>query len=382
MQVNKLLLWTTIMYVTLQGCIDRFPIGGEVEKAGTLVISGTITNDTSIHTLEVSTSSKLEWYAFNGLQNCYAKVIDKFGNKFYYHEDKPGKYSVTIPTNIAKVGNAFKLSIFVPGFGSYESTWEEILPCPDIDSVYYNIETHYTDNKNIVLKGIQLYADFTGIPQGNTNFMWSETETYEYHAYYPYEYYYRGRIMHVQPDYSKMVCYQTAPINYIRTLNTKNLVENRYRRYPLTYVDNRTLRLKFGYSMKVDLMSVTEDAYYYWETIRENSQESGGLYEKQPAIVHGNIVSTEHPEEKVLGYFGASARTSKRIFVKPIEGFVFNTAPYCVPFTDLSSLAYTRSGDWPIYLAMDPNLGLGIVDHACVDCTVSGGTTQKPYFWQ
>ncbi len=61
-----------------------------------------------------------------------------------------------------------------------------------------------------------------------------------------------------------------------------------------------------GDSVRVEQMSITEEAYTYLSKL-QLSLFTGGPFDAPPAPVKGNIISLDDPNEKVLGYFTVSA---------------------------------------------------------------------------
>jgi len=138
--------------------------------------------------------------------------------------------------------------------------------------------------------------------------------------------------------------------------------------------------------------TMSDEAFKYWEKIRVNSQEQGGLYESQPMSIKGNLHNVTNPDQDVLGFFSATTVSQKRIFVKdvpdlPIE-FVFNCVIGDLPWGGLQG---TDPVKYPIYLPQRSiwvddqwvsTYDLLSIDHECVDCTATvGGTIVKPDFW-
>ena len=174
-------------------------------------------------------------------------------------------------------------------------------------------------------------------------------------------------------------------------LSTKNLTENKYNHYPLHFVDNATSpRLVYGYSLLIRQYALSDAAADYWEKIRTNNKEQGGLYESQPLSVKGNIHDATNADRDVLGYFGASTVKQKRIFIKNVLDLPLE---YLFP-CDIRAILDGFDGEpilWPYYLPAHTfiyedsivySYDVAAIDHECVDCTSTvGGTIVKPDFW-
>jgi hypothetical protein len=215
--------------------------------------------------------------------------------------------------------------------------------------------------------------------------MFEAYETFEYHSAYPIEWYYDGKIHHVYPpDFSRMICWRTALVKNIFTLNTTNLTQNKYSRFPLHLVDNYTSRrLEYGYSLLIRQYALSEAAFVYWDKIKLISNQEGGLYERQPLAVKGNMHNLTNPDQEVLGFFGATSVKSKRIFVSPIANLPILYDPHCEVGTVLKNgLKQINPAAYPAYLYGDKNNYENVVIRTeCVDCLKLGGKPVKPLFW-
>ncbi len=262
------------------------------------------------------------------------------------------------------------------------SDYDMMHDCPVMDSVYYKRVDMISPETGANVKAIQFYTDFHGDEADSRFYRWSAVETWEHHSPWPIEFYYDGKINVVDPpDYSLSVCWITESFWQVNTLSTANMVSNDYIMLPINYVDNTTTRLYFGYSVLITQHALSEPAYNYWEQLRINNDHKGGLYEKQPLPVTGNLKNLTDPGKKVLGFFEASGTSEKRIFIDGIRdmGIYYDAicAPY--PLDRLEWRPYTRA-DYPVYLVRYNNIRL-IVDSHCVDCRYYGGVLEKPEFW-
>jgi hypothetical protein len=139
----------------------------------------------------------------------------------------------------------------------------------------------------------------------------------------------------------------------------------------------------YGYSLLINQYSMSEAAYSYWDQLRINSSEQGGLYEKQPLSIRGNIHNNTNPDQVVLGFFSASSVKSKRIFVSDIENLALDFTTYCAPDTlRVGGLHSIDPSEYPAFLVGNAFGFLPIqLSQYCVDCMALGGTNIKPDFW-
>jgi hypothetical protein len=134
--------------------------------------------------------------------------------------------------------------------------------------------------------------------------------------------------------------------------------------------------------MLVKQIALSEEAYNYWEQLRVNSTQEGGLYEKQPLAIAGNLKNVNDPDRPVLGYFYAVAESTRRYFYSNIAEITLNFNDYCQE-DPLGRMGWREYGprDYPVYYYFNGLAILRILSDECIECQLQGGTTQKPEFW-
>lgn len=300
----------------------------------------------AVQVVSVSTTSPFSKPDVRPVAGCKVKIVHSKGNSYPATDLWNGKYEAIIPESELLPGATFKVDIQVPGSAHIVSDSDQIQECPEVDSVYYMLKEIPTSNLYYFTKGIQFYLDFDAGNISSRNFRFDLIETWEYTAAFV--------------DKLHYVCWLTMKIRNIFTLSTKNQTGNKYNFYPLHFADNySSQRLRYGYSLLVNQYSLNETASQYWKKMKINNEEQGGLYESQPNQIQGNMHNLSDPTRQVLGFFGASSKRSKRIFVSNVPDLP-NEYIDCRPVTD-------------------PN-----EDHnpECDDCTAKvGGTNVKPVLW-
>jgi hypothetical protein len=345
-----------------------------------LVVSGTISDQSNSQTLSISQATSVNNPLKIPVTGCTVTISDDQGHLFPMTDSANGNYGVWIDPQYLVDGNSFKVEILTPDGSKIVSDYDKYSTCPEIDSVYYIRKDLATVDPDENVKGIQFYVDLDGKNTDSHYYRWDLVETWEYHSEYPIEWYYNYGIHRTYPpDYSKSICWRTSQVPNIYLLSTKNLIANKYKLSALNFVDNKNPRLVYGYSLLVKQNSLSEAAYKYWNLLRSNSTRQGGLYEKQPLAAEGNLHNITHPEQGVLGFFGASSIKSKRIFVRNVENLIMENPSSCgfhaATQNELSSL----KPDYLVYVLMDTVTY--VLEKGCVDCRDLYGTTVKPDFW-
>jgi hypothetical protein len=81
-------------------------------------------------------------------------------------------------------------------------------------------------------------------------------------------------------------------------------------------------KFRTAYSILVSKYTITQAAYNYWYSLKQTTEELGGLFSPQPSSqVPGNIHNVANPNEPVLGYITASTLVQKRIFINHYDLF-------------------------------------------------------------
>jgi hypothetical protein len=382
MSLNKLhIIWALCLLCV--SCVEPYePVLEESQEV--LVISGMISDSPGRHEVRVSLSSPYSFPEFQGVEQCLVNVTDQDGNTIHYTDEGNGTYVVDLTDPFLEVGDAASLYVFTPDGREYRSTFDTLLSCPELDSVYWELETQGTADPEKSLPGIQFYLDMTGSPDDSRNIIWRLNETWEFWAslfgnMIMRERYYMERFL--SRDIFK--CWDSQALDQIYTASTRNLSSNSLRRVPLHFVSNQTERLQITYSLYVRQQSLSLEAYDYWQRMNKQAAESGGLYEEQPASVPGNIYAVDQSDGEVLGFFYASQVKETRIYVHNNNLFDFWIPKVDCEYQPLSSLWQQPFIKYPVYIYVPGPFQPSFWGPAeCFDCRLQGGDTIRPIPWE
>lgn len=368
-------------------CLKIYEPVIETIDANKFVVSGLITDRNCPQVIRVSKASTINKPEALPVSGCVVTVSDDNNHRFATIDSADGNYYCRIDPQFLIPGRSFNVEIITPGGDKIVSDFDRFSSCPEVDSIYYKRKDLLTNDPGKFEKGIQFYVDLNGDDTDSKFYRFETIETWEYHSEYPVELYFSHGLHYVYPpDFSLSICWSTFVTRNIYILSTKNFGGNKYKQFPLHFINNRTQRLVYGYSLLINQYSLSEAAYNYWNQLRINTTNEGGLYEKQPLAMNGNLRNLTHPEQEVLGFFGASSVKSKRIFVKNVENLELETDPTCAfRYVTYKELAGSSATSWPIYLKENTDEAVIapyiLLAPGCVDCRAYGGTTVKPDFW-
>lgn len=380
--MSKLTVLSVLLMLTAWSCID--PFQPQIDESQDLVvINGRITDKPGGYTAEISRTAPYNDPGFKPIEDCTVRVEDDAGARVQYDNYGQGRYGAMLDKPFLAVNKAYRMVVTLQDGTEYRSAFDSLLPCAQIDSLYYRLETVGTEDPERNLYGIRFYIDVDGNEAASGNYLWQLAETYEYHATYLVQYIVEDDQVYDFTPYtdSLYVCYKSGNIREIFTTSTRDLTTNRLTAYPLNFVSNESVRLRHAYSLLVSQFSLSSQAYTYWDKIRNQQTGTGSLYDKQPSGSGGNFSNAADPEETVLGYFYASQVTQKRIMVR--EQFDFPIYHYNCR---LDSVYYLEGlGPGAHYLESISMSGVGppygTSDPPCFNCLLRGGTTEKPDYW-
>jgi hypothetical protein len=365
-----------------QACIEPYEADID-EEVRVISIEGSIIKGEPVQTVVITRTSPLIYPQFKPVKECDVAVVDDQDRTYGYTEILDGTYSLAIPDDELVFGRQYKLRVVTSDGVRYESAFEKLNSGAEVDSVYYDIEEKIDKTTGDELLGLQFYIDLKAADTISRYYRWNLRETYEYTVEAPITYYYEDDSFDpVYMDNPKELfrCWKTETLKGLYLSNTVNLTINEKKRIPLHYVSTISDRLKIKYSLFVKQYTLNEGAYNYWQRNKIATQESGGLYTQQPGQPVTNIVNVSDSTEQVLGYFWISHKTEHRIFVPRI-----NSLPVIGEHCDLVEFSFVEHGQgpFPMYIYVDEYTNQILTGNPyCFVCTLKGGSTEMPDFWE
>ena len=390
---------SVILMIVLVGCIERYYPEEDDLRTGTLVINAHLTNMAGEQVIEISRSVGLTYPSFDPVSGSLVEVMRADGEFREFLEFSPGYYKAELDETFLQTGASFMLHVSTPDGNEYESRFDMLRPVPGIDSIYYLVETNSFASESDSISGIRFYLDFTYDNEDYEYIRWDLTETYEYHNSVDLEYFFLDldHWLKPVPDTSIYdICYITNELFQIHSMSLGSLDFGHYVKKPFSFVpnDEQEQKLHHKYSLLVRQYSLGEEAFYYWNDLKKNSQEQGSLFDSQPALLKSNIRNVNDENEYVLGFFSMAGMVEKRAFAIEPDGLDLSPYDYhCYPRKHkpdadepiLWRVGYKYPYDLvPMYFTRPRESGLPLrgMNKACVDCREYKNSTDiKPDFW-
>jgi hypothetical protein len=394
------LLAISVLMSPFKACVEPYNPDEDELRTGILVINAHLTDGAGEQVIEISRSVGLTYSFFDPVSGSLAEVIREDGELRVFSESQPGYYRADLDAAFLQTGSSYMLHVVTPDWNEYESDFDKLRPVPDIDSLYYELETNSFSSESDSIGGIRFYCDFTYDNEDYEYIRWDLTETYEFHNRDDLVYYFldMDHWMKPVPDTSiYTVCYITNELFQIHSMSLRSLDFGNYIKKPFSFVPNdmREQKLHHKYSLLVKQYSLGQEAFYYWNELKKNTQEQGSLFDRQPALLKSNIRNVNDETERVLGFFSMAGVVEKRAFAVKPEGL--DLIPYedqCFVMPkygeEYNTVPYFRPGGYypldppPIYITWHPRMPLPpmLTSKACVDCREYENSTDiKPDYW-
>lgn len=152
-------------------------------------------------------------------------------------------------------------------------------------------------------------------------------------------------------------------------------------------------KLQRRYSIEVIQRAIDQEAFDFWEILRKNSDDIGGIFSPLPSLIGGNINAVgENNTENVIGHVSMGRSARKRIYINTEDVFPWRVEIPEYEFCNLSqdtipvNLASTRFRSGAEVPAREVYADIFLIGYRsgsrqCVDCTLRGSNV-KPDFWE
>ena len=323
-----------LLLFVLNSCTEEIDIKTESFESA-LVIEATITNELKFQEVILSRTFMFEEDGPNPETNANVRIVSDIG-EFLFQETGDGIY-VSVNEFRAESNTNYNLKIKTSNCRLYTSTLTQLTQSTDIDQLYAVRETNDEG-----INGMAIYVDSFD-PAGNSKYYRYEyEETYKIIApmWVPEEIlvldqFFPCTVDLVQRSQEEKICYNTVKSTTINQANTTSLTEDRVNRHLIRFIDKENFILSRRYSILIHQYIQSQQAYTYYETLNNFTEEGSIFSQTQPGFFSGNVLSETNPKEKVIGYFDISSVSSERIYFNYSDFFPDESLPpfpvNCIP---------------------------------------------------
>jgi hypothetical protein len=370
------LKYVLIMSMAL-GCKDPFSPPVTDDQVSFLTVDGRLDGTTGTATVKLYRAIKLSSAeSFPVVSDAAVVLEEQNGNTYSLPYQGEGIYQQSqLPFS-----QAIKYRIKITDLSGkiYSSDFVPMLQTPAIDTLKWIPSS----------EGVSFLVSSVKQNDASRFYQWTFDETWEYVSDNASILKIVNNIPIERPESEQIYkCWKSSPSKEILIKSTDLFSDNQVNDFQVAFLPAGSQKLTRDYSINLRQMSITEEAYNYWDQVKKSSQGTGGLFDPLPAQVTGNVRCETDPNETVLGYFSASFTITKRIFVTYKElpnSLQILTPMNCkineVPFSEFNSHYDSTLVIISTY-GVTVTLGYIFSTKICVDCRAQGGVTVKPLFW-
>lgn len=272
-----------------------------------IVVYGEMTNQNGPYSVRLNRTSSYSPYdvtEFQGqvIKNADVKIVDGSGKITQLTEIRAGFYQ-TSPLFKGVANQKYQLKIKTSDGVEIESPLEELkIPTPLSEFSYKFINAEKVENMRFDLKAAIKDS--------------KETEDYYFIKRQDFIQFLTTCPEPPPPPAPTPVCYSKC---WRAPLNTQPILINDF------LVNGKNIPLDLGsvkledfpdWIVQLDIFSVSKETYNYWKRQEEQRVIGGGLFDKVPAQIIGNLKCTNNANQEVLGIFLVGGVVKQRLTVE------------------------------------------------------------------
>jgi Domain of unknown function (DUF4249) len=302
---NKLQILFFVIAVLLASCVDKYD-PKLVGETSLLTVDGGITNADGPYEIAISYSA-----GYNSKESVYDKqtngttiyIIDNLGNRENLNQAGNGRF-LTRTEFKGVVGRTYTLNIQTPDGKKYASTPETMKAVSQIDKIYGEYEPLLTTPRPIIGQ-FNVFLDTKDPVETEDYYRWTWT-----HYYIPnFSRIYTVPGTDPPQRFTVKYCKPASCWHFesckgcILLANDKFVNGNKIAHLKIATVPYDDIT---PYYFLIEQKAITKQEYDYWKIIKDQTSNSGGVFDVPPASAKGNISNISDKNEVILGYFGAS----------------------------------------------------------------------------
>ncbi|UBM60500.1 DUF4249 domain-containing protein [Marinilongibacter aquaticus] len=300
------IIFFLIVSCLLVSCIEEIDLRIQ-EKEPVLVVDGQITNQAPPYRVRLTFtggySSGGTIPSYNAVKEAVVYIENSQQERAYLAplENENGLFETYDLAYKGELGESYTLHVELEDGRHYLSTPEKITAVPEIDSIYAQKVDAFEEADYF-----QIYCDTKDISGQKNYYLWT---AFGY-----------ARVGSVNPQNSTEILDAGCPsacwvLRYSRDIHILSD----------EFIDGNTIAkqavfqspilARGNHLIEVSQYSISEQAFKYWTLFKEQNNRQGTIFDPLPAAILGNVYLQDSPEERVLGYFSASAVSRKRVTI-------------------------------------------------------------------
>lgn len=380
MRGGRCLILITFLLLAGSGCRDPFEPNVADTDLQYLVVEGFIETNAIETKIRLSRTSPIgSTTDIRAEIGANLRLIADSGEIWPFSEGLPGDYHLTATLDNQQ---QYQLEINLRDGSKYLSKSLKPIVSPAIDEVGF-----YRDEF-----GVEIYLSTQGTMDA-AYFLWQYEEDWIFWpgvtSFLKFE---NGVVSTRSEDERIDRCWMSTVDPKIVLQNAARFENNTILQRELVRIPILSEKLTKRYSINVKQWALDQEAYDFWEILRKNSDDIGGIFSPLPSFMPSNIIPLEGTSVKAIGHVGMGQSASKRIYinnadVQPWRVFI-PEYEYCIIFPDTIPpsevhLAFNNIDRVPAREIWEGMflIGYHAATKECTDCTMRGNG-KAPAFWE
>jgi hypothetical protein len=320
-KMNRIIYFGLLIVLLLAtgSCVSHFtPDLNKEDSKPFMVVEGQITDQEGPFSIKLTQSAPVsDTDKPLPVDHAEVNIIDDQGHSYHLYNYGSGIYT-TRETNLKGFpGTTYTLMITTPEDGQqYTSAPVLMQDVPDIDSIYFQQVQHprITEGKVYNENWVNILLDAHD-EQGNVRYWrWQYEEVFQHVIGF------------------NLSCWVTVSSSSILVASTAAMPVNELKGFIVRSFGPYNYELRTKYSILVKQYSTDVELYDYLKKLRDFNTTPGGIYNKIPIPIFGNITCCDG-SRNALGYFTASSVKQKRFIISRADNYLMEIKKYEGPCT-------------------------------------------------
>jgi hypothetical protein len=382
-RIQIILTSILVSLILLSGCRDPFEPDVTMMDLNYLVVEGFIEIDAQESILRLSRTTPLRGEnPFRVESGALISLISDNGFTWEFVEKEAGTYALTgtFDPNLT-----YKINILLNNNQEYES--DPLVPkiSPPIQ------ELGFTRNED----GVNIQVSTQGT-ENALYFLWDYEETWLFRPPFPTPFIFNPETRGIdlrKPEQQVGLCWLENKVNRIILDNAGRFSNFRINQKDMVFIPNLSEKLMTRYSISVRQRALDKDAFDFWEIMRKNTEDIGGIFSPLPSLIRGNIHPVNSSNTSAIGFVSMGKSSKERLYinvqdVRPWQVFIPDYLACLLDSDTIPPAAYALEFSGPNYSPvfqvvneMGAILGYRGAETRCADCTLRGSNV-RPDFWE
>lgn len=381
-KLNHIIKSLALALLFLSGCRDPFEPEVTDQDISLLVVEGFIETGGEASEIILSRTNPIRSNQ-NFLPESGASVFLKSenGEEWVFQEAQAGVYTVSSSFD---QGLKYQLGINLRNGQQYLSDPMTPIVTPEIEELGYLRDE----------AGVEIFVSTKGNEEAQY-FLWDYEEDWIFRPGVRSQFFFNPFTKDVEfrkADQKIDLCWKSNLFPKIILQNASRFQDNTILQRELVRIPLESEKLMQRYSINVRQRAINQETYDFWEILRKNSDDIGGIFSPLPSLIKGNMKSVDPNGNNVIGMVSMGKSTSKRIYINVEDvapwPYFIEEYEFCKLDQDTVLVAdyereFASGSRLPVIpvVVVTTTIGFRAATRQCTDCTLRG-TNIKPDFWE